>query len=81
MENILQSLQEGFHEVLKQTSHCTPRAYKFPEAKGLIKVAVGMRRSGKTCFLYQTIRDLIQDGIPLSQILFINFEVPISSNT
>ncbi len=74
MENILQSIQEGFHESLKQTSQCTRRAYKFPEAKGLIKVAVGMRRSGKTYFLYQTIRDLLKDGIPLSQILFINFE-------
>jgi predicted AAA+ superfamily ATPase len=48
--------------------------HKFSEAKNMIKVAVGMRRSGKTYFLYQTIRELISEGIPLDRILFINFE-------
>lgn len=74
MQEIIQTLQEEFYEALKETAACTPRAYKFPEAKSLIKVAVGMRRAGKTLFLYQSIRELVSAGIPLSQILYINFE-------
>ena len=33
-----------------------------------------MRRSGKTCFLYQTINQLLSQGIAKQQILMINFE-------
>lgn len=74
MEQILQILQEEFHAALAATSNSTLRHYKFPEAKNIIKVAIGMRRSGKTFFLFQTIRKLLAEGIPLERILYINFE-------
>ena len=74
MESILQTLQEEFHAALSLTKKSTPRLYKFPEAKNLIKVAVGMRRSGKTYFLFQTIRELLSKNIPLERILYLNFE-------
>ncbi|MCH9626326.1 MAG: hypothetical protein S4CHLAM123_15220 [Chlamydiales bacterium] len=74
MQAILQTLQEEFQAALKLTEKSTPRRYKFPEAKNIIKVAVGMRRSGKTYFLFQTIRQLISEGIDLARILYINFE-------
>lgn len=74
MQAILQTLQEEFRATLELTEKSTPRSYKFPEAKNIIKVAVGMRRSGKTYFLFQTIRQLLADGIALDQILYINFE-------
>ncbi|HUD00783.1 MAG TPA: ATP-binding protein [Rhabdochlamydiaceae bacterium] len=74
MENILQTLQEEFHETLEVTKNSTPRDYKFPEARNIIKVAIGMRRSGKTYFLYQTIRKLVSEGLPLNRVLYINFE-------
>lgn len=35
---------------------------------------MGMRRVGKTYFLYQTIDDLLQTGVSPKQILYINFE-------
>lgn len=74
MNSILETLQEEFHAALELTSKSTLRDYKFPEAKNVIKVAVGMRRTGKTYFLFQTIRQVLSEEIPLNRILYINFE-------
>lgn len=35
---------------------------------------VGIRRTGKSYMMYQLIHKLMNDGIPLSQIIYINFE-------
>ncbi len=74
MQAILQTLQEEFRATLALTSNSTLRRYKFPEAKNIIKVAIGMRRSGKTYFLFQTIRQFLLEGISLDRVLYINFE-------
>lgn len=74
MDRILQVLQEEFHGALKQSKDFVRRDYQFPEAKNLAKVAIGMRRSGKTYFLFQTMRDLISQEIPLDRLLYLNFE-------
>lgn len=74
MESIIQTIQEEFQKNLELTEKSTYRYYKFPEAKNMIKVAVGMRRSGKTYFLYQTIRELLLKGVFLERFLYINFE-------
>lgn len=74
MEAFLQILQEEFRASLAKTSSSTIRLYRFPEAKNLAKVAVGIRRSGKTYFLYQTMRQLIAQKIPLDHVLYLNFE-------
>jgi len=72
--DILKTLQEEFQTALALTTDSIHRNYKFPEAKSLIKVAVGMRRSGKTYFLFQTIRKLLSEGLPKSRVLYLNFE-------
>lgn len=74
MRTLLETVQEEFHANLILTEKSTRRDYKFPEATNIIKVAIGMRRSGKTYFLYQTIRDLLKEGLSLDHILYINFE-------
>jgi uncharacterized protein len=74
MTFVLQTLQAEFHQTLSLTEKSTPRIYTFPEAKNLIKIAVGMRRSGKTYFLFQTIRKLLSKKIALECILYLNFE-------
>ncbi len=61
MGSILEILQAEFHAALSLTEKSISRAYQFPEAKNLIKVAIGMRRSGKTYFLFQTIRELLSE--------------------
>lgn len=73
-ESILSTLQEEFRTTLLITENSTPRNYQFPEAKNMIKVAVGMRRSGKTYFLFQTVRKILSEGVPIERILYINFE-------
>lgn len=50
----------------------TPRAYHLDPPVNY--VLVGMRRAGKTFLLYQHIRKLMNEGMPLQQVLFINFE-------
>lgn len=74
MESFLQILQEEFRTSLSKTAHSTVRHYQFPEAKDLAKVAVGVRRSGKTYFLFQTMRTLISQHIPIDRLLYLNFE-------
>ncbi len=74
MSDLLLTLQEEFRQNLALTSQSTPRTCRFPEATNVIKVAMGMRRSGKTYFLWQTVRDLVTKGLPLERILYINFE-------
>jgi len=74
-QTVLELLLAEFHEKLDDVAqHLEKRDASFPLAEGKIKVAMGMRRSGKTYFCYQKILQLISDGIPLSQILYINFE-------
>ena len=72
--DLIGTLQEEFRQNLTDTKESTPRNYQFAEAPDMIKVAMGMRRSGKTYFLYQTVRALIKEGIPLDQVLYLNFE-------
>lgn len=74
MRPILETLQEEFRSAIALTEDSTPRTYKFPEAKNVIKVAVGMRRSGKTYFLFQTVRKLLAENVPIERILYLNFE-------
>lgn len=71
---ILPILLGEFQDKLALLQSLTPRQTSFPYAPDKIKVAIGMRRSGKTYFLYQNILALLANGIPLSQILYINFE-------
>lgn len=73
-DRILATLAEEFGAALELTRTATPRSFQFPSVQNLIKVAIGMRRSGKTYFLFQTIRELQAEGVPLERILYLNFE-------
>lgn len=71
---LIELLLEEFHKTLAETKNITPRNFYFPENENMIKVAMGVRRCGKTYFLYQHIHYLLSQDIPLSTILYINFE-------
>lgn len=73
-ELILQLLIGEFHDKLSRLSELVVRDARFPDAPNKIKVAIGMRRTGKTWFLYQYILKLISEGVNKTEILFINFE-------
>lgn len=74
MIEILEILLEEAFDTISQMQQAVKRQLKFPEAENIIKVAIGMRRVGKTYFLYQEINELLSQGVLKQQILMINFE-------
>lgn len=75
MRELLITLRDECVELLDESSHLYPRSdVYFPDTPNKIKVAIGMRRSGKTCLLLRKIQALRSEGVPLSRILYINFE-------
>ena len=74
VKHTIQVLLGEFHDNLNALSTFVPRIARFPDAPNKIKVAIGMRRAGKTYFLYQYILQLLEQQIPLTRILYLNFE-------
>lgn len=74
MKELLQILLEEFQSRIDSFSDGTPRDIKLPQIPNKISVAIGMRRTGKTYFLLQIIEQLLQHQIPISRILYLNFE-------
>ncbi|MCH9644277.1 MAG: ATP-binding protein [Gammaproteobacteria bacterium] len=73
--NKLGMLIDEFRESLDLSYNYTERAsIKFANIEGKIKVAIGMRRAGKTVALLQQVQKLIAKGVAPEQILFIDFE-------
>lgn len=81
LETLIIESRAGIEEARKSCA----RQYTFPHADNMIKTAIGMRRAGKTFFLYQTIHDLLDKGISPERMLFINFEddrlLPMNAQT
>ncbi len=73
-KDTLKILLGEFHTKLNHLQDLIIRDASFPDAPNKIKVAIGMRRAGKTYFVYQTILRLLKAGVELSSILYINFE-------
>ena len=73
-EQVLQILLGEFHDKLKLLKDIEVREVKFPDAPNKIKVAIGMRRAGKSYCVYQQILDLLKGGFPKTAVLYINFE-------
>lgn len=71
---LVQILLGEFYDKIALLKDLVVRDAKFPEAENKIKVVVGMRRAGKTYFLYQHILKLLSDGVSRSCIFYINFE-------
>ncbi len=75
MLEILKTLLSEFKANFEASSGALLRQYEFSSMQNKIKVAIGMRRVGKTYFLFETIRKLMAEkAIPWSRILYINFE-------
>ena len=55
--------------------YATHRNIAFPDTLNKIHVAIGMRRTGKTWLLFQTIQKILKtENIPLQRILYLNLE-------
>ena len=72
MKTIIALLIDDFHE--RQLPALTRRSCRVPAVPGKVDVVIGMRRTGKTFFCFQTIADLLAAGTPKENILYLNFE-------
>lgn len=72
--NLLPVLLGEYYAKITNLKGFVHRDAQFPDAPGKIKVAIGMRRVGKTYFLYQRILKMLEEGINKTSILYINFE-------
>jgi hypothetical protein len=52
----------------------TRRDIHIPKIAGKALAVIGMRRSGKTTFMWQCLTDRLETGTPRSALLFLNFE-------
>ena len=51
-----------------------PRAGKLTERRNNATVVAGMRRTGKTYFTYQRMKELLGGGLPIERIVHVNFD-------
>jgi predicted AAA+ superfamily ATPase len=72
METILEELIADFSE--RSLPAFTRRHAELPWLPNKIDTVIGMRRAGKTWFLFQVISDLLSKGIPREAILYLNLE-------
>jgi predicted AAA+ superfamily ATPase len=69
---IIDRLVADFHAT--QLPTLTPREITLPALAGKVDSIVGMRRSGKTWFVFQQIEELKAQGTPPECLLYVNFE-------
>lgn len=72
METLLEDIIADFHA--RALPELTPREAVLPALQGKIDAVIGMRRSGKTWFLYQRMHALLAEGVPRNRLLYINFD-------
>lgn len=71
-KDILKQIIADFHRAsLPPSIH---RQLDVPMGTGKIITIVGVRRSGKTYYLYQMMKQLLDEGLPKRDLVYINFE-------
>lgn len=73
MDNLLLTLRDEFSNKLNNLK-IIDRRINLKPLPNKVSVFIGMRRTGKTTFVFEQIKHLLKKGIELSQILYINFE-------
>lgn len=72
MKALLSQLMDDFYE--RQLPELTPRQIVLPELRGKTTVLTGMRRTGKTWFCFQRIKERHAEGLRADRLLYLNFE-------
>lgn len=60
--------------LVAEIPHLTRREIRLPEVPSKALAVIGMRRSGKTCFLTQCMADQLAAGAPRESLVMLNFE-------
>lgn len=68
---IVKAMILDFQEVPLQTG--VPRRFTLQAVPGKAVVCIGVRRSGKSTYLFQIVKRLLDGGVPRENILYLNF--------
>ena len=71
MINLLKNIIVDFQETLLETG--TPRRLKIQTVPDKATICIGVRRSGKSTYLFQIMEKLLDQGISRTNILYLNF--------
>jgi len=71
MQNIIKNMILDFLELPLETG--IKRKLKIEHVHGKATVCIGVRRSGKSTYLFQVMQSLLDQGIPRDNILYLNF--------
>ncbi len=71
MIEIIKGILLDYQEACLQTG--VPRRLRVQSVHGKATVCIGVRRSGKSTFLFQVIQQLMESGVPRQNILYLNF--------
>ncbi len=74
MLQLIKTLHDEMSPKLEKLTAQVSREIQFIEIDDKISVAVGMRRSGKTNLMLAKIQSLLDNGVALSNMLYIDFE-------
>jgi hypothetical protein len=69
--NLLKEIILDFQELNALTG--VPRRVAISPVRGKATVCIGVRRSGKSTFMFQLVKKLLEDGVPRQNILYLNF--------
>ena len=72
METLFEQLIVDFHE--RPLPDLTKRKVALPALPGKIDAVIGMRRTGKTWFLFQAMQRYLSEGVPKEAMLYLNFD-------
>ncbi|OQX05883.1 MAG: AAA family ATPase [Desulfobulbaceae bacterium A2] len=71
MLETIKSIILDFHESSLETG--VPRRVRIEAVPGKATVCIGVRRGGKSTYLFQRIQRLVEKGVPRQNILYLNF--------
>jgi hypothetical protein len=71
MRDTIRSIILDFQETRLETG--VPRRLRIETMRGKAAVCVGVRRSGKSTYMFQLIQRLLDSGVPRQNILYLNF--------
>ena len=71
-KEVLKNIIANFHS--KRLKNSYKRNVELPVDTDIIISVIGVRRSGKTFILYETIKQLHKNNVPKQNILYLNFE-------
>jgi hypothetical protein len=71
MIEVLKEIITDYQEMMFFTG--VPRHLQIEKVSGKATICIGVRRSGKSTFMFQIMKELLSKGIPRQNIIFLNF--------